>query len=109
MSAIGQPVGLTTLFIAIFFTLSNCFLKLFFLSKLKSKKNEQKKNQILAKTKLISVELIISIAIQEFYLPEKNYVKEIRKFIESQLTNFGAKYTNIEKIFMNLLKICLII
>ena len=68
-----------------------------------------KKNQILAKTKLISVELIISIAIQEFYIPEKDCVKEIRKFIESQLTNFEAKYTNIEKVFMNLLKIYLII
>ena len=53
--------------------------------------------------------MITSIAIQEFYIPEKDYVKEIRKFIESQLTNFEAKYTNIEKVFMNLLKIYLII
>ena len=71
ITAIGAPIRLITLFITIFLTFSNGFVKLLSI-KLKSKLSKHKKTEILAKRSFISVESIILKAIQEFYISENN-------------------------------------
>ena len=78
--------------IIIFFTVMDL---LTFLCKLKSKKNNHKKIEILAKRKLTSNECYISGKVYAFIIEEvrrQNKSKEVSiKEIKSQLTNFKRK------------------